>query len=448
MAAPDPTVVERKFYTDLLGLPEDTPLSMAELRSLTGGGANAAHAVQAANTTNVQGIGVSYMEYTNVSGDLTIDGRKTTHSLTMTGDTNIDIANPVEGQTISIWATGPYQLFVEDFFVSTNEAVAVYIRGQWMVRLVGASTDSIAPTAGVLTIVVGGTTADASVAGAMDNMELADLPYSFRYATTPDNGVTWNAWGAWTPYQAGATYQYTGLTGGTMYKFQHRVKDAAANVTVGAENIKTTSLLPTWSDKATWTYTAADGTDLNGLAPATGVGVVSLQATVSNTGAVPPINVNVLGNKGRIRADGSQMDLRYIFAGTWARGIGLEMELQMSASNNTMYRLLCDTNGAGSNQVGFTINDDGSVVAYHLAAGSTTYTEVSGVPVPKSATIKVEFSKNPDGSCLGTLYVNGAVKGTIASSGWTWQGKMILFLPTSNQTDSTFDNTRVFAASV
>lgn len=46
MAAPDPIVVERQMYLDLLGITDDPMYTLAELRDMTGGGANAHRAIK------------------------------------------------------------------------------------------------------------------------------------------------------------------------------------------------------------------------------------------------------------------------------------------------------------------------------------------------------------------------------------------------------------------
>ena len=85
-----------------------------------------------------------------------------------------------------------------------------------------SAPDETGPTAGTLGVVLTSTTADGTVTGAADETELHATPYSFRV----DAG-TWSAW------QAGATYEWTGLTASTEYDFQHRVRDAAGNITEG-----------------------------------------------------------------------------------------------------------------------------------------------------------------------------------------------------------------------
>ena len=94
--------------------------------------------------------------------------------------------------------------------------------------------DETAPTAGTLSVVMGSTTADLTVAGATDETALAAAPYAYSM----DNGSTWTA------YQAGSTYGYTGLTPETSYTFRHKVEDAAGNETVGTAVTDTTDAAP------------------------------------------------------------------------------------------------------------------------------------------------------------------------------------------------------------
>lgn len=62
MSAPDPTVVERQMYLDMLSWSVDDPsYSMGDLRNLTGGGANAHRAVEAGTNNRVTDVGRSLM---------------------------------------------------------------------------------------------------------------------------------------------------------------------------------------------------------------------------------------------------------------------------------------------------------------------------------------------------------------------------------------------------
>lgn len=110
--------------------------------------------------------------------------------------------------------------------------------------------DTTAPTAGTLAVSASSSSADLSISGATDDSgKLSPTPYSF----TRDNGVTWSAW------QAGTTYQYTGLTASTSYTFQHRVQDAAGNISTGTAITKSTTAVSTLTTVLHDTFTRADG---------------------------------------------------------------------------------------------------------------------------------------------------------------------------------------------
>lgn len=125
------------------------------------------------------------------------------------------------------------------------------------------AVDGTAPTAGTLSVIVGSTTADLTVTGATDETALHATPYAY----SSNNG------GAWTAYQAGATYEFTGLTASTAYTFRHKVKDAAGNETVGTAVTDTTDAPP--ADSTAPTVPA------NLTATATGTTTVSLSWTAS-----------------------------------------------------------------------------------------------------------------------------------------------------------------------
>lgn len=93
--------------------------------------------------------------------------------------------------------------------------------------------DTTAPVAGTLAVVPSSTSALGTVTGASDAVALATAPYSFRIDA-----------GAWSAWQAADTYTWTGLTAETAYTFQHRVRDAAGNITEGAAVTDTTDAAP------------------------------------------------------------------------------------------------------------------------------------------------------------------------------------------------------------
>ena len=93
--------------------------------------------------------------------------------------------------------------------------------------------DTTAPDAGTLAVAPSSTSALGTVTGASDTEALDAAPYSFRLDT-----------GAWSAWQASASYTWTGLTASTAYTFQHRVIDAAGNTTEGTAVTDTTDAPP------------------------------------------------------------------------------------------------------------------------------------------------------------------------------------------------------------
>lgn len=122
------------------------------------------------------------------------------------------------------------------------------------------TVDTTAPTPGTLGVTTTDTTADLTVSGASDNERLHATPYSY----SRDAGATWTAW------QAGATYKYTGLTASTSYTFQHRVRDATGNISVGTAVTKSTAATPTATVDVTEDFNVAAGTSYAGKTTTTG----------------------------------------------------------------------------------------------------------------------------------------------------------------------------------
>ena len=99
-----------------------------------------------------------------------------------------------------------------------------------------ASTDTTNPTPGTLaSSSITDTTFTLTVSGASDETALNTTPYSF----STDGGTTWTA------YQASASLDVTGKTAETSYTCQHRVKDAAGNISTGTAITVTTEATAT-----------------------------------------------------------------------------------------------------------------------------------------------------------------------------------------------------------
>ena len=86
------------------------------------------------------------------------------------------------------------------------------------------------PTPGTLTASPTDITANLTVTGASDNRAITG--YAFRRGT-----------GTWSDWQVGNTYTATGLTPGTEYTFQHKVRDGAGNEALGAPVTRTTAAM-------------------------------------------------------------------------------------------------------------------------------------------------------------------------------------------------------------
>lgn len=92
--------------------------------------------------------------------------------------------------------------------------------------------DTVAPTAGTLTVTTTSSKATLTVAGASDDRALNSAPYSF----SKDNGITWSGW------QSSPSFEFTGLAQGTTFTFRHRTRDAEGNVTLGTGVAKATAV--------------------------------------------------------------------------------------------------------------------------------------------------------------------------------------------------------------
>ena len=127
-------------------------------------------------------------------------------------------ARPVSAQPI-VW-------------VGYTGVVPVNAENNDLVFTSAAPADSIAPTVGTLTAsAITNTGFTLTVTGAADETGLHATPYAF----STDGGTDWSA------YQSSPVYSPTGLTADTGYSCQHRVRDAALNVSTGTAQTVTTT---------------------------------------------------------------------------------------------------------------------------------------------------------------------------------------------------------------
>lgn len=128
--------------------------------------------------------------------------------------------------------------------------------GKTALTLETSTPDTTAPTAGTLAVTVKDKSATGTVSGATDDRRVTG--YAFRVGS-----------GAWSAWQSSPIFEFTGLSASTPYWFQHQVRDAAGNVTVGtAVQATTLAVMPVTDDYAyqwlgsqaggsTWTDTKA-----------------------------------------------------------------------------------------------------------------------------------------------------------------------------------------------
>ena len=144
------------------------------------------------------------------------------------------------GSTYSAWqASASYQYTGLTASTSYNlqhkvrDASGNEVQGVVVAHSTSATpADTTPPTVGTLagsSITETGFTLTVSVAS--DETALHATPYDFSL----DNGATWKG------YQASAVYVATGLTAGTGHTCQHRVRDAAGNVSTGTAITVTTA---------------------------------------------------------------------------------------------------------------------------------------------------------------------------------------------------------------
>lgn len=120
--------------------------------------------------------------------------------------------------------------------------------GKKALTLEPSTPDTTAPNPGVLSVTTSQTSATLTVSGASDDRGVAG--YAFKVGS-----------GAWSAWQDSGSYTASGLTQSTSYTFQHKVKDAAGNETLGTSVAKSTTAAPVADTTApTWSATLTVGT--------------------------------------------------------------------------------------------------------------------------------------------------------------------------------------------
>lgn len=133
-------------------------------------------------------------------------------------ETMIEEQGPPVG-TVPIWPT-----------MAEAEAWEAANPGSKALTIEAQDPDVTPPVPGTLAVTVADISATLTVTGASDDRAVAG--FSFRVGT-----------GDWTPWQVGNTATIPGLSPSTPYSFQHRVRDAAYNISLGTPVPQTTSAM-------------------------------------------------------------------------------------------------------------------------------------------------------------------------------------------------------------
>ena len=269
--------------------------------------------------------------------------------------------------------------------------------------------DTTGPTAGTLAssaITHTGFTLTAS--GVSDNRVLHNSPYAF----SPDGGTTWSAW------QSSATYNVGGLTASTGYVCLHRVRDAAANVTLGAPIMVTTSRIPSGTVLASDSFNRADGP----LGNSDGPGAIPWSTLTPTFTVSSGEAANVSGQPfGTSVLDVGQTDMRVTFKNADSV-VSKALVARCAANGGKRYEMLISTSGwsirhatvfGGANvvprhnftrafpaigdTVGLEVVTNGAAVdftAYHNGAVVATYTETNPTYIITTGTHAGMWSSN------------------------------------------------------
>ena len=181
---------------------------------------------------------------------------------------------PVLAEELGIGATG-VPIFAT--LAEAEEWEAAH-PGKTALTLEPSTPDTTAPTAGALSVTTSQTSATLTVSGAADDRGVAG--YAFKVGS-----------GAWSAWQDSGSYTASGLTQSTSYTFQHKVKDAAGNETLGASVAKSTTAAPVADTTApTWSASLTVGTPTESSVVVTAsalatdnVGVTGYEVTYNGT---------------------------------------------------------------------------------------------------------------------------------------------------------------------
>ena len=171
-------------------------------------------------------------------------------------------------------------------------------------------TDVDPPTPGTLTVSPTDITANLTVTGASDNRAITG--YAFRRGT-----------GTWSDWQVGNTYTATGLTPGTEYTFQHKVRDGAGNEALGAPVTRTTAAMSAKTPQQIgalwehWDASAAGKLTTSGTAVSAWAGTTSTERTLAQATAAQQPVTTTMGGLTAVQFDRTAKDfMRY--QGTFA----------------------------------------------------------------------------------------------------------------------------------
>lgn len=256
----------------------------------------------------------------------------------------------------------------------------------WVPTLMFTATpsDTTAPVAGTLSSSAETTSGfTLTVTGASDNRGLATVPYSF----STDNGSTWSSW------QASATYSATGLAENTTYTCQHKVQDAAGNVTLGSTIAVTT--LSSANIIAQDTFTRADATTLG----TTEIGSFAWTTIAGTWG--------ITSNQAAVKTTSTGPDKAIIDVAVTSYTVQATMPAVGNYTTGITFRYT-DT----SNFWNLGVASSSSVTLMKKIAGTnTTIATLSGLTIAAGDTLKVTVSGNTI-----TGYYNGTQVGQTTST--------------------------------